>query len=112
MIHTDYTATKSSVKSIFLKDIAPSFLNQLVLSIAFSGGVVHVCGFINEHIKIIQTFHSFHDTCKQSLSNFNYNKNNVSITRNQFIMRVYSGLSYGKLIFCMERNYLCQHIKK
>lgn len=41
-----------------------------------------------------------------------HDKNNVSITRNQFIMRVYSGLSYGKLLFRMERNYLCQHIKK
>lgn len=86
MIHTDYTATKSSVKSIFLKDIAPSFLNQLVSSIAFSEGVVHVCGFINEHIKKIQTFHSLHDTCKQSLiSNFDYDKNNVSITRNHLL---------------------------
>ena len=52
MIHTDYTATSSvKSKSKSLKDIAPSFLNQLVSSIAFSGGVVHVCGLITEHIK-------------------------------------------------------------
>lgn len=104
--HWYYTAT--SIKRIFLK----RFLNQLVSSIALSGAVVHVCGLINEHIKKKSKLFTNCMISKDYQILTTHDKNNVSITRNQFIMRVYSGLSYGKLLFRMERNYLCQHIKK